>query len=163
MFDACDRKLHDDEAEWVGHFPGTPLTDLPADALRLLAARYFDERISLDYHIKYYGVVCGWRMIGFIGVRLNTLALAMGERAFEAISTEKDAEWARICAEADAAERALPPCVTCGRSRKLADEMWQKGTGMCRDCFDKMLQREHPSFAADADGGPPFGEHDDVF
>ena len=47
--------------------------------------------------------------------RLNTLAVVMGDEAFDALAAEKHTEWVQKCAAADAAVRALTPCVTCGR------------------------------------------------
>jgi hypothetical protein len=144
IFEASDEaRLDYEEAKWVGHPAGTPLKDLPADALRFLAIRYFDERRTELIDAVYRGSFMGdlwWR---FTGLCLEALARVMGKEPFDAVAAETGAAVKRKCAEAYAEERALPPCLTCGRSRALSEEFWGEGTGLCAVCFSKMKKPEH--------------------
>jgi hypothetical protein len=150
MFTAEDEKLNEQEARLVGHPPGTPLKDLAGEALRLLTIWYFDRQIDNDFDGRYYGqCCCEW---GFFALRLGTLSLLMGE-AFDAIEAEKHEQWLRLCAEADAEERALAPCITCGGPRTLADEAFNKEDGLCEGCVREKEKTEHP-FQAEVDEDP---------
>ena len=159
-FKAGDGKLNELEAAWVGQPAGIPLKELPADTLRLLATRYFDEWLTRSFNRKYYGQTYAGNWREFFARRVATLSRLMGE-TFDTIKAEKTAEWIRLCAKAEADERALSPCPTCGRSRRLADERYHKDDGLCGNCMWEWWGHEHPS-CADGDQDDPIGE-DDVF
>ena len=137
--EAGDTELNEREAALVGHPAGTLFKDLPGDALRVLATWYLQDHLEENFIGKYYGQFsCGnWEV--FYAYRYKILWLLMGE-TFDAIEAEK-AEWIRLCAEADAKERALSPCTTCGRSRTLA--AFNK-EGLCGECASEEWRREHP-------------------
>jgi hypothetical protein len=153
---AEDQRLTEDEATRVGQAPGTPLQELSADALRVLATLYFDREINWMYDGKYFEIAWGPSEVDFNRARLDTVAVVMGEAAFGKLQAEKRAEWVQICAEADAAVRALASCVTCGRSRSLADEV--SGSPLCWDCGNEECKREHPSCWTDGHADPPDDE-----
>src|SRR5262245_42334551 len=132
-FSAKDQRLAADEATWVGQAAGTPLQELSADALRVMATHYFDWQFNRAYDWKYFEQAGGGGHELFVIVRLEILAGVMGEEAFAALAAEKRTEWIQACAKADAALRALTPCVTCGRSRTLSDD-FPENQGLCGDC-----------------------------
>jgi hypothetical protein len=139
---AEDLRLAADEAKWIGEVAGTPLQELSAGALRGLAAKYMDGEIGEAYVYKYYHT-CGHPGETMRALfRLRVLAVVMGDEAFDTLLAEKRIEWIQSCAEADAARRALAPCVTCGRSRDLLDDC-PEGQGMCGEC---RWEREQPSY-----------------
>jgi hypothetical protein len=102
----------------------------------------------------------------------------MGLEAFGAAMAEMEAEYSRRFAEA---ERPLPPCVTCGRSRDLRDDLrrisrWLgdevrrsprsslddevRRSPLCDVCANEEWEREHPSFRVE-DPPAPTPEDDD--
>jgi hypothetical protein len=111
-----DLRLGDDKATCIGESAGTPLWELSSDALRRLAARYFDDQIDDNYYGKYYGHCPHPREV-FVRERLDALAAVMGEDAFQALAAEKDTEWEQLCAKTDAKLR----CPTCGHVRSPFD------------------------------------------
>src|SRR5262245_22271219 len=157
---AQDPRATKDEAEKVGRPHGTPLQKLSAEALRLLAGTYLDWRITAAFLDKYYDSVGGPGYEIYVIQRLKTLVTVMGEEAFSALAAEKDTEWVEACAAADAAARALAPCVTCGRSRCLADDL--SDNPLCGKCRSEKWEREHPSVGTGADEGQP-GDDDIPF
>jgi hypothetical protein len=142
--EAGDVNLNEQEAALVGHPAGTRFKDLPGEALRFLATWYFDRQLERDFDSQYCGQIhCGnWPV--FFARRFATLSLLMG-KAFDIIEAEKTAEWIRACEKADAAVRALPPCTTCGRSRRLVDDY-----ELCGACAAEKWKCEHP-FEAEKD------------
>src|SRR5262245_40723267 len=152
-FSPKDQLLLEDEATWVGQAAGTPLRECAADTLWVLATHYLDYEFDLHFDAKYYQqFAC---LVGVAG-RLRMLAWLMGKEAFDALEAEKAAEFTRICAQADAAVRALTPCVTCGRSRSLADKI--EGSPLCGDCGNEKWQRERPSGGTGGHEDPPDDE-----
>jgi hypothetical protein len=164
MFSVEDHRLTKAEATWIGQAAGTELQELSADALRVLASRYFDQEFADAFCSNYYGACSDPGDAMFVMARLNTLAAVMGEETFRPLAVEKHAEWVQMCAEADATIRALTPCVTCGRSRNLADEVCGSPLcaeeSLCGKCGDEKWEREHPSFSTGGDGDQPLEDDD---
>jgi len=132
-FSGEDHRLAENEATWIDQAAGTPLQELSADALRVLASWYFDWQKRHAYTAKYYQQYGEGGRAVFVAERLAILAAVMGEEAFGALATAKHTEWVQACARTDAALRALAPCVTCGRSPDLWAEMDKSPLcGKCR-------------------------------
>jgi hypothetical protein len=130
---AHDHKLTDEEAERVGLAAGTPLQALFGDALRVLVAGYFDDEITCLYDLKYLEHIDTWKQAEFASARLRILKEYLGAEAFGALDAAKQAAWEQVGAAADAAVRALAPCVSCGRARTLMDDL--HGLSRCGECM----------------------------
>jgi len=90
-FTAAALRLEEDEATatGLGESAGMSLLTLSADALRRLAARWFDElEIAGEYSRRYYGGDLTGREMDAID-HLYVLQAVMGAAAFQALMVEK--------------------------------------------------------------------------